>query len=126
MLPLPRTLQKFVSQEPRDAATLTHLFYAVIGSPSVLIKEGSGGDDAAAVVLLAACWVVCQASDHSTLAWNGASSLEAYRVDKLVERARKWLQESLPKLAFPKRIEEMIESASALRYAADNASEAVT
>ena len=126
LMPLPRTLRKFVSHAPHDEANLTHLLYAVIGSPSVLIENGSGGEDASAIVLLAACWVVCQTSDMPAPAWDGASSRQLYRIDKLVQRAWEWLRQSLPALAFPRRIEEIITAASSLRYRANEGAEVGT
>src|SRR5271170_2040759 len=54
---------------PRDDASLVHLLSAVIGSPSVLIKNGPAGEDALAIVLLTACLLVRQSSDMDATAY---------------------------------------------------------
>lgn len=124
LTPFPGQLSYLVSDDVRPDATLYHLLAGATATPARLLAGGGDIDSSAAIALtlFGACVMVLEDTDTQVSFgsfgnWGTSfSDLQAERLGALMNRAWDWLSGSLPRLAFPQAIEQMIIEAASLRY----------
>lgn len=123
LTPLPAQLAYIVADDVQPDATLYHLLAGSTAAPARLLADDARDSSAAiALLLFAACLMVLEDTDTQVSfgnfgAWGTSlSPLQKQRLADLMTWAWDWLSGSLPRLAFPQAVEQMITDVTSLRY----------